>query len=152
MIDDNLYPQIRKTLEGVITTLQKENISAIDSDYEVKETSVKFAIEIETLELPSIKQHYGPPVWSENAPSFINKWKSNTFEPYVENGLWKVIIRRDDTNVVSYLNKNLKSSALGKDFRELKGMKITSGKDAICEDNAVILSKMIDKRMSWEVV
>ncbi|WP_400204096.1 CCA tRNA nucleotidyltransferase [Candidatus Methanomassiliicoccus intestinalis] len=152
LIDDNLYPQIRKTLEGVITTLQKENISAIDSDYEVKETSVKFAIEIETIELPSIKQHYGPPVWSENAPSFINKWKSNTFEPYVENGLWKVIIRRDDTNVVSYLNKNLKSSALGKDFRELKGMKITSGKDAICEDNAVILSKMIDKRMSWEVV
>ena len=152
LIDDNLYPQIRKTLEGIVSTLQRGNVSIIDSAYEVEEKSVKFAIEVESLKLPLIKPHYGPPVWSENAHSFIEKWKSNKFKPYVEDGLWKVIICRDDTSVTSYLNKNLKSSALGKDFRDLKGMKITENEEAICKENVAILSKMIDKRMSWEVV
>lgn len=152
LIDDNLYPQIRKTLEGTISTLQKENISVIDSAYEVEEKLVKFSIEVESLKLSPIKPHYGPPIWSENAPSFIDKWKSNEFKPYVENGVWKVMIPRDDTSVISYLNKNLKQSALGKDFRDLKGMKIIGNEEAMCEENIAILSKMIDKRMSWEVV
>ena len=152
LIDDNLYPQIRKTLEGIVSTLQKENVSIIDSAYDVEERSVKFAVEVESLKLSLIKPHYGPPVWSENAPSFIEKWKSNKFEPYVEDGLWKVIICRDYTSITSYLNKNLKSSALGKDFRDLKGMKIAENEESICKENIAILSKMIDKRMNWEVV
>lgn len=152
LIDDNLYPQIRKTLEGIVSTLQKENVSIIDSAYEAEESSVKFAVEVESLRLPLIKPHYGPPVWSENAPSFIDKWKSNKFEPYVEDGLWKVMVCRDNTSVTSYLNKDLKLSALGKDFRDLKGMKITENEKAMCKENVAILSKMIDKRMNWEVV
>lgn len=152
LIDDNLYPQIRKTLEGIISTLQKESVSIIDSAYEVKEKKVKFAIEVESLELPLIKSHYGPPVWSDNASSFVDKWKSNEFEPYLEGSVWKVMVYRDHTDAMSYLAKNLKMSALGKDFRDLKGMKITGNEEAICNENISILSKMIDKRMSWEVV
>ena len=152
MIDDNLYPQVRKTLEGIQTILQKEQLEVIDAAYAVEEKEIKFAVEIDRSDLPATVVHFGPPAWSENAQAFLDKWREKATQPYLEKGIWKVVLQRADRDLTSYLNKNLKSAALGKDFRTLNGLKIYCGAAALCENNMAVLSAMFDKRMNWEVV
>ena len=151
LIDDNLYPQVRKTIDGLSAILKKESVVIFDSAYHLTDDKVQLVLEVEDLKMPSIILHQGPPVWSANSESFLSKWDKNSFAPYIENGIWNVIILREDRDVGKYIEKNLKNAALGKAFRSLSGLEVHTT-DVICEKYMAVISAMIDKRMNWETV
>lgn len=151
LIDDNLYPQIKKTLDGIITILKKEGVVTYDSAYHITDTKVQMIVEIEDLKMSSIIAHQGPPVWSANSESFLSKWNGNEYMPYIDNGIWKVMVVREEKDVGSFIEKNLKKAALGKDFRSLDGLNVCTT-DAVYEKHMAAISAMIDKRRNWEIV
>lgn len=149
--DDNLYPQVRRTLEGVVNLLASSGFTVMEKSFHAAER-LDFVLELETATLPSAVRHDGPPAWIENSWSFLQKWKGQGLsEPYLENGRWMVMVRRDHQKATDLIANKMSSTALGSDLRGLKGLRVQTGEEALSEDNRAALSILLDKRKNWEV-
>jgi tRNA nucleotidyltransferase (CCA-adding enzyme) len=70
IIDDNLYPQVRRSLDGICALLEGHDFRVIDRAFHVAE-ALSFVVEVESLELPLGKHHSGPPAWVDNSYAFL---------------------------------------------------------------------------------
>jgi|ADurb_Met_03_Slu_FD_contig_31_1257362_length_1912_multi_6_in_0_out_0_2 tRNA nucleotidyltransferase (CCA-adding enzyme) len=151
IIDDNLYPQIRRSLEGACTMLEGSDFRVIDRAYHVAE-DIRFVLELESLELPRGRYHSGPPAWVENSNAFLERWeKEGLSRPYLVNGHWAVVAPRAYTRADDLVRSKLSAAALGSDLRTAEVLSVNMGASAISERNRPALSAMLDKRMNWEI-
>lgn len=151
IIDDNLYPQVRRSLDGVCALLEGHDFRVIDRAFHVA-GALAFVVEVESLELPLGRYHSGPPAWVDNSYAFLERWeKEGLSRPFLESGHWAVIAPRVHTRADDLIASMLSTAALGSDLREAKVLEITMGSAAVCEKNRPALSAMLDKRMNWEV-
>lgn len=151
IIDDNLYPQVRRSLDGICALLEGHDFRVIDRAFHVAE-ALSFVVEVESLELPLGKHHSGPPAWVDNSYAFLERWeKEGLSRPFLENGHWAVIAPRAHTLADELIGSMLPTAALGSDLRGAKVLEITMGDEAISEKNRAALSALLDKRMNWEV-
>jgi len=155
IIDDILYPQIRKAQRSIIQYLASKDFEIITSRSGVYGGYIVILIELKHFELPISFLHKGPPVWiSENAGQFLSKWKdspSALSKPFVKNGHWNVFVRRKHTNALELVNNDLTALDIGKDLNKLKQEVCIHG-PGVVDEPAIIkaLSEFLDKRMSWE--
>jgi tRNA nucleotidyltransferase (CCA-adding enzyme) len=151
LIDDNLYPQVRRSMDGMCALLEGQDFRVIDRAYHVA-SDISFVIELESLCLPLGRYHSGPPAWVDNSYAFLDRWeKDGLSRPFLERGHWAVIAPRAHTRADDLLRAKMSTAALGSDLREARVLEICMGASAISEKNRAALSAMMDKRMNWEI-
>lgn len=151
ILDDNLYPQIRRTHEGLLNLLMGEDFVVVDSAFHPGER-ISFVFELQEDVLPRCRKHVGPPVWIEHSQRFLEKWgKAGMSRPFIEKGRWNVLVEREFTNAVDLLIEKVESTALGSEFKRMIGYGVIGGEEAFESGNEPVLSSLLDKRMNWEV-
>lgn len=151
LIDDNLYPQVRRSLDGICALLSSHDFRVIDGAYHVAE-DLSFVLELEELVLSRGRRHSGPPAWIENASSFLERWgKEGLSRPFLEGGHWMVVAPRDHPSADDLIKVKLYTAALGSDIRKHMAAEVLMGAEVLTEENRPLLSALLDKRMSWEV-
>lgn len=151
IIDDDLYPQVRRTLDGAVDLLMRGGFIVYDKGFLIK-SDIRLVIELEKATLPEAVRHDGPPAWIDNARSFLEKWSGRGLsEPFLDNGRWTVMVRREHTKAADLVRERLGQASLGNDLRGLKGLEVAGGEDALKEENMEAISALLDKRKAWEV-
>jgi tRNA nucleotidyltransferase (CCA-adding enzyme) len=151
LVDDNLYPQAKKTLDGLAVQLMNEGFTIADSAMSIGKTSVQLAFLVESMKLSESKKRIGPPVTLKNADEFLARWSgAAVLGPYIEGGRWVAMVKRDNTDAVNALQKCLGIAAMGESFKDAS-FKVYSSESAITAGAVEGLSLLLDKRMNWEV-
>ena len=92
IVDDQLWPQLRKSLAGVTGELDRRGFGPLRSTIFVDERAVLF-VECSLPELPAIERHEGPPVHvGDHARNFYERYvdDESVTGPYVEDGRYVV--------------------------------------------------------------
>ena len=119
LIDDVLYPQIRRTLNAFVAILH--DFLPVSSHFYVTSDEVVFLIELEREVLPAVMKHEGPPVWHQNAEDFAARWEGKAIRgPYIVGYRLYVDRLRELRNVEEVLRKGIKNYKLGKYFESQK--------------------------------
>lgn len=91
VIDDILYPQLRRALERLATLLEEHDFKIIrkycfaEESKEKKKHKAYFIFELEEWNLPRIEKRVGPSIFIwRNALDFIGKYKDECFSLYVK--------------------------------------------------------------------
>lgn len=149
LIDDVVYPQLRKSLVNMAALLER-------ADFEVEKTSIHvdqsthLLIELASMTLPKDKKHRGPPVNSENVNDFLSKWNSlGVSAPYVEDGRWYVMVKRQFERADDLLRSKMAEVPLGKDVKKQGGLEIKSGEELLEQKHLAALTRHFDERMPW---
>jgi tRNA nucleotidyltransferase (CCA-adding enzyme) len=150
LIDDVVYPQLRKSLTAMTALLER-------ADFEVEKTSIlvddrtHLLVELTAMELPKERKHRGPPVKSENVSEFLAKWDhSGISAPYVEDSRWWVMTRREWTRGHELLKAKLKEIPLGKDVKKLNDLEVESDDRLLVKEHLGALTNHFDDRMPWQ--
>lgn len=150
LIDDVVYPQLRKSLAAAVALLERQ-------EFEIEKTSVHvdglahLVVELASMSLPEERKHRGPPEKSENAKEFLAKWrKKGLSPPFVEDGRWYVIAKRDVTRGDDLLRKELRSLSLGKDVKKVAEFSVLSGPEMLDKAHIGALTQHFDERTPWE--
>ena len=148
-IDDNVYPQVRKTLESLTVLLETEGFQVQRRCYVVrKRTYFAFLLDIDRLS--DCRKHVGPPMWLENADDFLRRWRTEGVgEPYIEEGRWTVMARRRYLTAKELVTKELPNIGLGSGFRERR-FQVTDHRRSIEKGPLCVLTELLDKRLSWQ--
>jgi len=150
IIDDDLYPQIRKTLEGLKALLEANDFVVIDKTFLVGD-KVRFVLELQSDVLPKCRRHQGPPVWIDNAEEFLAKWKGKGIRrPFIDKGRWIVIAERECTRATDMIRGQVGSMALGSDFRGKKGFRVIEHEVVLTRGYKETLTGLLEKRKPWE--
>jgi len=151
LVDDNLYPQVQRTLLGLRKLLEAHDFKVLAQSY-VVDRDVRLVYELESSELPQGRLHIGPPAWTENAEEFLAKWRDGGLgQPFLADGRWQVYVEREFREPVTLLKQNGTKAALGNDFRELSGLLCYAKAKAFRSENRPVLTKLVDKRENWRV-
>lgn len=151
IIDDNLYPQARKTQEGLGSLLQHEGFAVLDKGMFINKNSAFMAYLLETDTLTPGKKHIGPPIWMENAQEFLKRWRTEAVaQPYIEDGRWVALVPRRSTYARSSIEDGIATAAMGSAFKTVE-MEVFDHEKAVRKEFEIVLSVMMDKRMPWEV-
>ena len=150
LIDDVLYPQLRKSAASMTSLLRRNDFEVVGTTLDVHE-AMDILIEVEAMTLPRERVHRGPPAASPNAREFLAKWEANGLsKPYREGGRWYVVVEREHRRADSLLKQQIRSLTLGKDIRKLREFVVASGKELSTRRYARVLTKHLDDRMPWE--
>lgn len=114
LVDDQLYPQLERSLGGVRGELDRRGFDTLRGRVFADDSAVLF-VECETTVRPAIERHEGPPVYaSEHASDFYEQYAdSEAYGPFVEGERYVVERPREFTTVRSLLTEAIFSVALG---------------------------------------
>jgi tRNA nucleotidyltransferase (CCA-adding enzyme) len=158
VIDENLYPQIRKSIRVIREMCESYNFKVMDIGFTVLDEEEKVYIIIKTKDdkLPRVETHTGPPVHlKRNVDDFISKWINHPCvikEPYVKDGRLYVEKEREYSDVYKLLNEKLKNLSLGKDIiKEVnKGFKVLKQGELIRDELKEYWTTLLDGKHPWE--
>jgi tRNA nucleotidyltransferase (CCA-adding enzyme) len=156
IIDENLYPQIRKTARTTFENLERYDFKVYDSVYFVDDKNIYMIVKTQKEPLSKTMIHSGPPITKkENAEEFLKKWKNNSLVvkgPYKENNRWYVEIKRQHTDAKKFLEKEFEKLSLGKHIDKVvnKKYKVLEIDKLLSENLKVFWTEYFDKIMSWE--
>lgn len=118
MVDDVLYPQMRKAEASIKNLLEREGFQLLRSDVDLLrggDVRARLLFELSIWELPSARRHTGPPVWeAEHASRFVRSNPSPLSGPYIENGRLVVEITRKYRRAVDLLRGEIDRISLGR--------------------------------------
>ena len=158
IIDENLYPQIRKATRSITQTCKKFGFKIHDVKFYLDEKGKTVYIIIKTDIEPISKtfKHLGPPAkLKANVDEFINKWKNNprvTKKPYEEKGRLYVEITRDYTDIKKFLEFEIKNLSLGKNINLIinKKYSILKTEDLYKDNLKEFWTEYLDGKKPWE--
>jgi len=155
LIDDIMYPQIKKAERNVCQLLESKDFRVIDSWSGTYEDLIVLLFELEHFELPFASLHGGPPVWiTGNSDDFVSKWKDNESalsETFVRDGRWHVFTRRKHPRAGDLIDASLSSLDIGKDLNILKDSLKTFGPGLPNTGwLAYALSEYLDRKAPWD--
>ncbi len=150
LIDDVLYPQLRKSLTAMTSLLERAEFEVEKSTIHVDEKT-HLLIELDSRVLPKTRKHRGPPVNSENVNEFLAKWNSiGVSAPYIEDGRWWVMAQREYEKADDLLRAKMSQIPLGKDVKKIDEMTIEADDELLSKGNLAALTHHFDERMPWE--
>ena len=120
IINENLYPQIRKACTAIKKASAEESFTIHDIRFHIDNKSDTIYLIIKTDDTPLSKTftHTGPPVkLKKNTKEFTEKWKDHPAtvkKPFEQNGRSYVTIKRKYRHLKNYLQENLTDLSLGK--------------------------------------
>ena len=115
IVEDTLYPQLRKAEESVVRMMEQHEFKVFGSG--VWSDGKRSAIVFEMLiwSLPRVEHHIGPPLEQrEHATRFKEKYQA----AYVYGNRYAVDLRRKHTYAIDLIQDRLISCALGKQVSE----------------------------------
>jgi len=150
LIDDVLYPQLRKSLVSMTALLERSDFEVVGTAMSV-EDEVTLLIELSSIRLPRERVHRGPFVGSPNEREFRAKWDhAGLSEPYKEGGRWYVVVERKHTRADALLKEGISSLTLGKDVKAIRSFRVESGNQLLARMYAAVLTHYLDERNPWE--
>jgi tRNA nucleotidyltransferase (CCA-adding enzyme) len=110
VIEDVLWPQLRRTARRVRDILEEHDFSVHGHDVWSDGKSCVFLYEMEVSELPVIKKLRGPSIFAEtNSRNFIRKYKT-LGRLWVEDEFWTAEVRRAFTDASGLLKQSLSAT------------------------------------------
>lgn len=156
IIDENLYPQIRKAIRSIKEVCERNNFTVYDTIFHVEEKSILMIIKTDIKPLSEKFVHTGPPVkLKKNTKEFIQKWENNprtTREAYEENGRIYVELKREYTNIKEFLKDNIQDISMGKHLDKSRDKKyeFVELDELLTDKLRVFWTNYLDGKMSWE--
>ncbi|HUU06878.1 MAG TPA: CCA tRNA nucleotidyltransferase [Thermoplasmata archaeon] len=150
LIDDVLYPQLRKSLASMTALLERSDFEVVGTAMSV-EDEVTLLIELSSMRLPRERVHRGPFVGSPNELEFRAKWDhAGLSEPYKEGGRWYVVMERKHVRADTLLKDRMSSLTLGKDVKNIGSFIVESGDQLLARRYAGVLTHYLDESPPWE--
>lgn len=151
VVDDVLWPQLRKTGVSVFDILEREGFSPEKLTLSAEDEMSLVLVSCGVAELPPTMIHYGPPAESPESPKFLAKWEGKGIsEPIVRKGRWQVERTRKERKPADALAKQFREVRLGKGYRQIQNPVIASGKQLLLKKYRRTLTKHLDERRPWE--
>ncbi len=158
IIDENLYPQIRKAENSIVESCKRNEFNIYDSKFYINsdKNDIYIILKTEKKNLQKTKIHQGPPLKMEkNVKEFKEKWQNHKrliqFITSKDKRINAEIIRKH-TNIKRFLEKNILDLSLGKHLDKVvkKSYAILNEKDLIKKELRVFWTEYLDKKFTWE--
>lgn len=115
VVEDVLFPQLRKAEESIRSLLEKNGFSILRSDVGCCSDRAVLLFELEVAELPRISRRTGPPIWeAEHLSRFLEAHPEPLSGPYIENGRAVVELPRKYTRASDLLRAKIGGISMGK--------------------------------------
>ncbi|MCK4364922.1 MAG: CCA tRNA nucleotidyltransferase [Thermoplasmatales archaeon] len=156
IIDENLYPQVRKAARSIWEACERNDFTIYDAVFHIKEKNIYIIVKYKDETLSKTLEHMGPPTkLKENAADFHKRWKNDprvTKEPYEKDGRFFVEIKRDYTDIKQFLKDQIKNMSMGKHLDKIVNKKysVLVKEDLLKENISVFWTEYLDGKMSWE--
>ncbi|WP_128477196.1 CCA tRNA nucleotidyltransferase [Halorussus pelagicus] len=108
VVEDQLYPQLRKSLSGVCDELDRRGFDALRAATFADESAVLLA-ELEVAERPAVERHEGPPVHvRQHAEGFFEKYDNDpeTYGPFIDGDRYVVEREREFSTAADFLESD----------------------------------------------
>ena len=113
VIDDVLWPQLRRTARRVRDILEANDFDVHGHDVWSSGEKCVFFYELEVSELPRVRKLRGPPIFDlENSESFIRKYRP-LGRIWVEEDIWVAEVNRAFTDASDLIKKTLSATEAG---------------------------------------
>jgi tRNA nucleotidyltransferase (CCA-adding enzyme) len=160
VVEDILYPQLRKAVGTLRTQLEDKDFSIIGIDFFVRDR-VCILIEMQSLEIPEARLHLGPRVNSGHEGRFLKKYEDyegKLTEPFIEGDRWCIFLKRRHANAKTFLNDFLSERDLERKgmpkyiaMSLRKGFEVEVNEAAILEEFLPDLQRYFDPVFPWAV-
>jgi tRNA nucleotidyltransferase (CCA-adding enzyme) len=157
IIDENLYPQVRKAARAISKVCKRYGFKIYNVLFYIDKLIDKINIIIITDTTPISKTyiHKGPPIGLKNhTKEFVRKWENNPIivkGPYEKNNRMYVEIEREYIEIKEFLKYQIKSLSLGKDIDRYKKSFIIINQKRLLRDNLrVFWTIYLDNKAPWE--
>ena len=108
LVDDQLYPQLYKSLDGITSGLDDRGFDVFRATAFAADTAVVFA-ELAVSERPAVERHEGPPVHvRDHAAGFYDAYADDpdAYGPFIEGGRYVTERPRSFTTARDYLESD----------------------------------------------
>ncbi|MCK4995729.1 MAG: CCA tRNA nucleotidyltransferase [Thermoplasmatales archaeon] len=156
IIDENLYPQVRKAARSIWEVCERNDFTIYDAVFHIKEKTIYILVKYKDEILSKTLEHMGPPTkLKENSADFLKRWKNDprvTKEPYEKGGRFFVEIKRDYTDIKQFLKDQIKNMSMGKHLDKIVNKKysVLVKEDLLKDDISEFWTEYLDGKMSWE--
>ncbi len=150
IVEDIVYPQLRKTAHRLTDILQENDFIHQGSEVWCNNTDCVILLEIEVWKLPNIRKVVGPPIFSvKHSEEFLKKYRKGRL--WVEGDKWVAEIKREFTeaekkikSVLSQSSKVLKEKGIATHMADSisKGFKLLSTKELLNYKDKDLLKAM----------
>lgn len=137
IVEDQLYPQLRKTRRSLVEELERKGFDVLRSDAFADENAV-LVVEANVGEQSNVEKHVGPPVHvREHATAFVEKYEdADVVGPYIEDGRYVVEREREHTTVEGFVRSDaFFGVGMGKHVEE----KLNEGYDVLVGEECATL-------------
>jgi len=154
LVEDDLYPQLRKSLDGITSLLDREGFDVLRSDLFADDVLAVLLAELEVVERPAIARHEGPPVHvRQHAEGFFERYAADeaVTGPFIEEDRYVVEREREHTTAQELLDSDAifevalgthVESAMAADYDVLVGKEVST----LADDFGVELARYLDPR------
>ncbi len=122
IVEDQLYPQLRKTEKSLVQELQNRGFDILRSEVMAEDTCT-ILLELNIGKQSKVKKHIGPPVYiRDHAEKFKSKWEKKDIDKktgiYIENNRYIVEKERKYTTAKEFIQEKILNIGLGKNIEE----------------------------------
>jgi len=115
VVEDVLFPQLRKAEESVTALLERNGFRLLRSDVGIYSDRAVILIEMEVWEISSVARRTGPPVWeAEHLSRFLAAHPETLSGPYIAKGRAVVELPRKYTHARDLLATEMGTLSLGR--------------------------------------
>jgi tRNA nucleotidyltransferase (CCA-adding enzyme) len=158
LINENLYPQLRRTCRVICNESEQEGFQIDDITFFIDHIAKKIYIIIKTDKKPLSETytHTGPPLHlKEHFHKFYQKWNQNEIackQPFEKKGRAYVEVHRKYRNLIPFLSDNLSCFHFGRYVEEeiAEDVKIIQDGELLSEELRIFWTTYLDNKMSWE--
>lgn len=158
IINENLYPQVRKACTSIKNASNQQDFIIKDIRFHIDTETNTIYIILKTNDEPLSETytHKGPPtILEKNTQEFIDKWKKHPATvkpPFQNNRRTFVTVKRTYRYLQRYLQDNLPKLSLGKHIDAVISEKydILSQRDLIKPELQLFWTKYLDDKKPWE--
>ncbi|MFH1228857.1 MAG: CCA tRNA nucleotidyltransferase [Candidatus Aenigmatarchaeota archaeon] len=101
VIDDILYPQLRRGLKAIDKMLEQNGFKILRSDFYCEDECV-MVFEMETWHVPKVAKNIGPNIYGKHSDQFLSHYKDKNV--FIEGENWVVEIEREFTTVNQFID------------------------------------------------
>jgi tRNA nucleotidyltransferase (CCA-adding enzyme) len=152
VVEDQLYPQLRRTLSNLVEELERRGFEVLRSTAMANDRTV-LLLELAVAELPSVTRHDGPPVHvRDHASGFYGTYEdTDAYGPFVDGDRYVVERSREFEEAVAFVDDDAVfdvgigphvESAMQEGYEVLAGEEVA----AIAEEFGVELRRYFEPR------
>jgi tRNA nucleotidyltransferase (CCA-adding enzyme) len=157
LVDDTLYPQIRKAARAIADELDRSEFEVVDTAIAADPDRVYVLLELAHARRSAVRQHDGPPAGIDRVGHFLAKWTDPRAAvlkgPYVrEDGSLAVETRRTEREPEPVLRAAMPRLALGRDLTPEDPGRVSIHPLTEVPDSPALLEalrELLAKRLPW---